>query len=85
MRTHKSVRQVTSDGRGVLVVAMRRGDEVLALLEAVAPVGDRYRPGDVAQADAYARGRGGRARRARVAPPGVGVGPGGGSSVAARG
>ncbi|MDQ1447657.1 MAG: hypothetical protein QOC79_628 [Actinomycetota bacterium] len=56
LRSNKSVRQVTLDGRGVLVVAMRRGDEVLALLEAVAPVGDRYRPVDVVQADAYARG-----------------------------
>ena len=54
--THKPVRMVTVDDRGVLVVAMRRGDEVLALLEAVAPCGDRYRPIDVAQADAYARG-----------------------------
>jgi hypothetical protein len=56
LRSNKSVRQVTLDGRGVLVVAMRRGDEVLALLEAVAPCGDRYRPVDVVQADAYARG-----------------------------
>ena len=56
VRSNKSVRQVTLDGRGVLVVAMRRGDEVLALLEAVAPCGDRYRPVDVVQADAYARG-----------------------------
>jgi len=56
VRTQKPVRRVTSEGRGVLVVAMRRGDEVLALLEAVAPDGDRYRPGDIAQADAYARG-----------------------------
>ena len=56
VRNNKSVRQVTLDGRGVLVVAMRRGDEVLALLEAVAPCGDRYRPVDVVQADAYARG-----------------------------
>ena len=56
LRNHRSVRQVTLDGRGVLVVAMRRGDEVLALLEAVAPCGDRYRPVDVVQADAYARG-----------------------------
>jgi len=35
---------------------LRRGDEVLALLEAVSASGDRYRPIDVAQADAYARG-----------------------------
>jgi len=56
LRNHRPVRQVTLDGRGVLVVAMRRGDEVLALLEAVAPCGDRYRPVDVVQADAYARG-----------------------------
>ncbi len=56
LRSHKPVRQVTFDDRGVLVVALRRGDEVLALLEAVAPRGDRYRPADVTQADAYARG-----------------------------
>jgi hypothetical protein len=55
-RNHKAVRQVTADDRGVLVVALRRGDEVLALLEAVLPPGDRYRPADVALADAYARG-----------------------------
>ena len=56
LRGHKPVRTVTADDRGVLVVALRRGDEVLALLEAVLPAGDRYRPADVAQADAYARG-----------------------------
>ena len=56
LRSRSPVREVTLDGRGVLVIAMRRGDEVLALLEAVAPCGERYRPADVAQADAYARG-----------------------------
>jgi hypothetical protein len=56
LRTRRAVREVTLDDRGVLVVAMRRGDEVLALLEAVAPRGDRYRPVDVVQANAYARG-----------------------------
>jgi hypothetical protein len=56
LRSHKPVRLVTLDNRGVLVVAMRRGDEILGLLEAVAPCGDRYRPIDVALADAYARG-----------------------------
>jgi len=56
LRKHKSVRQVTMDDRGVLVVALRRGDEILALLEAVAPAGDRFRPSDLLQADAYARG-----------------------------
>jgi hypothetical protein len=56
LRTHKPVRMVTVGDRGVLVVALRRGDEVLALLEAVSPCGDRYHPIDVAQADAYARG-----------------------------
>jgi hypothetical protein len=54
--SYKPVRQVTAEGRGVIVVALRQGDEILALLEAVAPVGDRFRPVDVAQADAYARG-----------------------------
>lgn len=56
LRNRRAVREVTLDDRGVLVVAMRRGDEVLALLEAVAPRGDRYRPVDVVQANAYARG-----------------------------
>jgi hypothetical protein len=56
LRNRRSVRQVTLDDRGVIVVALRRGDELLALLEAVAAVGDRYRPSDVALADAYARG-----------------------------
>jgi hypothetical protein len=56
LRNRRTVREVTVDDRGVLVVAMRRGDEILALLEAVAPRGDRYRPVDVVQADAYARG-----------------------------
>src|ERR1700726_2875159 len=37
LRNRRTVREVTVDDRGVLVVAMRRGDEVLALLEAVAP------------------------------------------------
>ena len=56
LRTGKAVRRMTADGRGVMVVALRRGDDILALLEAVAPNGDRFRPVDVAQADAYARG-----------------------------
>lgn len=56
LRGHRSVRHVTDDDRGVIVVAMRRGDEVLALLEAVAPCGEHYRAADLAQADAYARG-----------------------------
>jgi hypothetical protein len=56
LRTRRAVREVTLDDRGVLVVAMRRGDEVLALLEAVAPRGDRYRPVDIVRANAYARG-----------------------------
>jgi hypothetical protein len=52
----KSVRRVTADDRGVIVVALHHGDEVLALLEAVAPAGDRFRPGEVVRAEAYARG-----------------------------
>ena len=56
LRNHRSVRKVTEDDRGVIVVALRRGDEVLALLEAILPCGDRYRPVDLVQADAYARG-----------------------------
>lgn len=54
--SHKPVRQVRSDDRGVLVVALRSGDEILGLLEAVAPSGDRFRPVDARLADAYARG-----------------------------
>jgi hypothetical protein len=53
---HTVVRTRKADGRGIIVVPLRRGDEILALLEAVAPTGDRFRPVDVAQADAYARG-----------------------------
>ena len=64
--TSKSVRQVTADDRGVLVVALRRGDEVLALLEAVAPCGDRYRPGDARPGRRVRPRRGGRSRSARV-------------------
>jgi hypothetical protein len=56
VRFGKPVRKVMPDDRGVMVVALRRGDEVLALLEAVAPGGDRFRPGDLARAEAYARG-----------------------------
>jgi hypothetical protein len=56
LRTGKSVRQVTPDGRGILVVAVQLDDEMLALLEAVAPCGDRFRPGELARAEAYARG-----------------------------
>jgi len=56
LRKGKPVRQVTSDDRGVIVVALHRGDQILALLEAVAPCGERYRPADLAQADAYAHG-----------------------------
>ena len=56
VRTGKSVRRIAADDRGVLVVAMAVDDEVLALLEAVAPRGDRYRPGELARAEAYARG-----------------------------
>ena len=56
LRNRKPVRQVTTDDRGVIVVAIRRGDDVLALLEAVAACGDRYRPSDVAVAEGYARG-----------------------------
>jgi hypothetical protein len=56
LRTGKAQRRVTSDGRGVLVVALEFGDEVIALLEAVAPSGDRFRPGELVRAEAYARG-----------------------------
>jgi hypothetical protein len=56
LRSRKPVRRVGEDDRGVLVVALRRGDDVLALLEAVAPSGEQFRPTDVGQAEAYARG-----------------------------
>jgi hypothetical protein len=56
LRSHKSVRRVTDDARGVIVVALRRGSEVLALLEAVAPSGEQFRPAEVSLAEAYARG-----------------------------
>jgi len=50
------VRRVTDDARGVIVVALRRGGEILALLEAVTPSGEQFRPADVGLAEAYARG-----------------------------
>jgi hypothetical protein len=56
LQSGKSVRRVTADGRGIVVVALQLDDDVLALLEAVAPCGDRFRPGDLARAEAYARG-----------------------------
>ncbi|HUI47207.1 MAG TPA: hypothetical protein VL119_00825 [Acidimicrobiia bacterium] len=56
LRKHKAVRRTTPDDRSVLVVAMRRGEDVVGLLEAIAPCGDRFRPGDLARAEAYARG-----------------------------
>jgi hypothetical protein len=56
LRTSRSVRRTTADGRGIIVVALQHGDEAVALLEAVAPCGDRFRPGDLARAEAYARG-----------------------------
>ncbi len=56
LRSRKSVRRVSEDDRGVIVVALRRGAEILALLEAVSPSGEQFRAADVAQAEAYARG-----------------------------
>jgi hypothetical protein len=56
VESHKSVRRITTDDRGVLVVALQHGDDIVALLEAVAPSGDRFRPGDLARAEAFARG-----------------------------
>jgi hypothetical protein len=56
LRNRKSARRITPDDRGVIVVAIRRGDDVVALLEAVAASGDRFRPSDVAIAEGYARG-----------------------------
>jgi hypothetical protein len=56
LRNGKSVRQITAGDRGIIVVALRHDDEVVALLEAVAPAGDRFRPGELGRAEAYARG-----------------------------
>jgi hypothetical protein len=56
VRAHKAVRSVTDDGRGVLVVPLSRGTDVIALLEAVAPLGDHYAPADTKTAEAYSRG-----------------------------
>ena len=56
MRLRKPVRKVESDNCGVLVVPMWRGNDLIALLEAVAPPGDRFAPADAALVDAYARG-----------------------------
>jgi hypothetical protein len=56
LRARASQREVSDDGRGVLVVPMWRGNDVVGLLEAVAPGGGRYAPGDAALVDAYGRG-----------------------------
>jgi len=56
LRTRAVVRTTTADGRGVLVVPMWRGNDLIALLEAVAAPGDRFLPRDAAVVDAYARG-----------------------------
>jgi len=56
VRGHKAVRSVTDDGRGVLVVPLWRGHDVIALLEAVAPLGDHYSAADATRAEAYSRG-----------------------------
>jgi hypothetical protein len=56
LANRKSLRKITSDGRGIILVALQYDDDVVALLEAVSPSGDRFRPGDLARAEAYARG-----------------------------
>jgi len=56
LRTRAAVRTITADGRGVLVVPMWRGNDLIALLEAVAAPGDRFLPRDAAVVDAYAKG-----------------------------
>ena len=56
LRTRAAVRTVRDDGRGVLVVPMWRGDDLIALLEAVSEPGGRFLPRDAAVVDAYARG-----------------------------
>jgi hypothetical protein len=65
LRARASQRKVSDDGRGVLVVPMWRGNDVVGLLEAVAPGGGRYAPGDATVVDAYARG----AIAALLSPP----------------
>jgi len=59
------VRTLSADGRSVLVVPLWRANDVVGLLEAVAPGGVRYAPADAALVDAYARG----AIAALLSPP----------------
>jgi hypothetical protein len=56
LQHRKDVRAVTVDGRGVLVVPMWRGREIVGLLEAVAAPGTKFAPNDATRADAYANG-----------------------------
>ena len=56
LQARKPVRVTTAEGRGVLVVPLWRGREMVGLLEAVSAPGHTFGPSDVARADAYARG-----------------------------
>jgi hypothetical protein len=56
LRLRRPIRTADADSRGVLVVPMWRGDEIVALLEAVGAPGDRFTPRDAAQVDGYGRG-----------------------------
>jgi hypothetical protein len=56
LRLRKPVRATTTEGRGVLVVPVWRGNDVVGMLEAVSPPEGRYLPGDASRAGAFARG-----------------------------
>jgi hypothetical protein len=65
VRERAPVRKLSAEGRSLLVVPLRRANDVVGLLEAVAPGGVRYAPADAALVDAYARG----AIAALLSPP----------------
>ena len=56
LQARKPVRVTTAEGRGVLVVPLWRGRELVGLLEAVSAPGHKFTPSDAVRADAYARG-----------------------------
>jgi hypothetical protein len=56
LQARKPVRVTTTEGRGVLVVPLWRGGEMVGLLEAVSAPGHKFGPSDAVRADAYARG-----------------------------
>ena len=56
LRHRAPVRRESIDGRGILVVPMWRGDDLVALLEVVSPPDERYLPKHALIVDAFARG-----------------------------